>query len=119
MKATTPLVGDGTELGSCKHWWSKLNLVRRTSNNGQHVRIRPSLCGDYSLTHLLHKVHQQADGLSVPLCHGDFGYDNAIADDKYRVVNIIDWETAFAGPWGVFGDFSLTLSTVPPAMDEA
>jgi len=52
-----------------------------------------------------------------PLCHGDFGHNNIIVDDKYHVLGVIDWETAFAGPWEVFGDFPLTLSTVPPAMD--
>ncbi|KAH8745910.1 hypothetical protein F5883DRAFT_438544 [Diaporthe sp. PMI_573] len=52
-----------------------------------------------------------------PLCHGDFGHNNIIVDDAYRILGIIDWETAFAGPWEIFGDFPLTLSTVPPAMD--
>jgi aminoglycoside phosphotransferase (APT) family kinase protein len=52
-----------------------------------------------------------------PLCHGDFGHNNVIVDDKYHVLSVIDWETAFAGPWEVFGDFPLTLSTVPSAMD--
>ncbi|KAF9772981.1 hypothetical protein IL306_009275, partial [Fusarium sp. DS 682] len=52
-----------------------------------------------------------------PLCHGDFGHNNIIVDDAYQILGIIDWETAFAGPWEIFGDFPLTLSTVPPAMD--
>lgn len=52
-----------------------------------------------------------------PLCHGDFGHNNIIVDDRYRVLGVIDWETAFAGPWEVFGDFPLTLSTVPPTVD--
>lgn len=32
-------------------------------------------------------------------------------------MGIIDWETAFAGPWEIFGDFPLNLMVVPPAMD--
>jgi hypothetical protein len=52
-----------------------------------------------------------------PLCHGDFGHNNVIVDDKYHVLGVIDWETAFAGPVEVFGDFPLNLSTIPPAMD--
>jgi len=52
-----------------------------------------------------------------PLCHGDFGHNNIIVDDGYNILGVIDWETAFAGPWEVFGDFPLTLSVVPPAID--
>ncbi|KAI3336838.1 hypothetical protein HD806DRAFT_19503 [Xylariaceae sp. AK1471] len=52
-----------------------------------------------------------------PLCHGDFGHNNMIVDDEYHVLGVIDWESAFAGPWEVFADFPLTLSTIPPAMD--
>lgn len=68
-------------------------------------------------------ISKLADRLSVcnhgpfPLCHGDFGHNNIIVDDNYRVLAVIDWETAFAGPWEIFGDFPLTLSVVPPAMD--
>ena len=52
-----------------------------------------------------------------PLCHGDFGHNNTIVDDDYHILGVIDWEMAFAGPWEVFGDFPLSFSTVPPAMD--
>lgn len=52
-----------------------------------------------------------------PLCHGDFGHNNVIVDDDYNILGVIDWETAFAGPWEIFGDFPLSFSTVPPAMD--
>ena len=52
-----------------------------------------------------------------PICHGDFGHNNIIVDDSYHILGVIDWETAFAGPWEIFGDFPLTLSIVPPAMD--
>lgn len=57
------------------------------------------------------------DNGPFPLCHGDFGHNNIIVDDRYNVLGVIDWGTAFAGPWEIFGDFPLTLSTVPPAMD--
>ncbi|UPK93058.1 hypothetical protein LCI18_003993 [Fusarium solani-melongenae] len=68
-------------------------------------------------------IRRLADRLSVlnygpfPLCHGDFGHNNVIVNDAYRILGVIDWETAFAGPWEIFGDFPLTLSIVPPAMD--
>ena len=52
-----------------------------------------------------------------PLCHGDFGHNNVIVDDKYHVLGVIDWESAFAGPWEIFGDFPLSFSIVPRAMD--
>lgn len=52
-----------------------------------------------------------------PLCHGDFGHNNTIVDDDYHILGVIGWETAFAGPWEVFGDFPLSFSTVPPVMD--
>jgi hypothetical protein len=51
------------------------------------------------------------------LCHGDFGHNNIIFDDAWRVLGVIDWELAFAAPWEVFADFPLTLSVVPAAMD--
>ncbi|KAF7887375.1 hypothetical protein EAF00_009669 [Botryotinia globosa] len=46
-------------------------------------------------------VSKTASKLSVrdngpfPLCHGDFGHNNIIVDDKYRIVGLlIDWEIA-------------------------
>ncbi|KAM5356861.1 hypothetical protein ACJ41O_003507 [Fusarium nematophilum] len=68
-------------------------------------------------------ISRSASRLSVrdhgpfPLCHGDFGHNNTIVDDDYHILGVIDWETAFAGPWEVFGDFPLSFSAVPPAMD--
>ncbi|PIG82838.1 hypothetical protein AARAC_003169 [Aspergillus arachidicola] len=52
-----------------------------------------------------------------PLCHGDFGHNNMIFDDNYRLLGVIDWEGAFAAPCEISGEFPLTLSVVPPAMD--
>jgi hypothetical protein len=52
-----------------------------------------------------------------PLCHGDFGHNNVVVDDEYRILGLIDWEMAFAAPWEVCADFPLTFSMVPPAMD--
>ncbi|KAK1657037.1 hypothetical protein BDP55DRAFT_41921 [Colletotrichum godetiae] len=57
------------------------------------------------------------DHCPFPLCHGDFGHNNIIVDDEYRVLGLIDWEASFAGPWEIFADFPLTLSMVPPAID--
>ncbi|KAL4983750.1 hypothetical protein BDW68DRAFT_181277 [Aspergillus falconensis] len=64
-----------------------------------------------------------ADKLSLnnygpfPLCHGDFGHNNMVFDDKYRSLGVIDWETAFAAPPEISGEFPLTLSVVPPVID--
>lgn len=68
-------------------------------------------------------VSDFAESLSVrnngpfPLCHGDFGHNNMVFDDNYRLLGVIDWEFAFAGPWEISCAFPLTLSTIPPAMD--
>lgn len=40
-----------------------------------------------------------------------------MVDNQYHVLGLIGWEYAFAGPWEIFGDFPLTLSTVPPAIN--
>jgi hypothetical protein len=64
-----------------------------------------------------------AESLSVrnegpfPLCHGDFGHNNMIFDDDYKLLGVIDWEAGFAGPWEISAEFPLTLSIVPPDMD--
>ncbi|KAL5360791.1 hypothetical protein BJX96DRAFT_184803 [Aspergillus floccosus] len=68
-------------------------------------------------------VKDNADQLSFnntgpfPLCHGDFGHNNIVFDDRYRVLGVIDWETAFAAPHEVAGEFPLSISVIPPAMD--
>ncbi|KAJ5104889.1 hypothetical protein NUU61_002236, partial [Penicillium alfredii] len=40
-----------------------------------------------------------------------------LSDDNYQLLGVIDWETAFAEPWEISGEFPLTLSVVPPDMD--
>lgn len=40
-----------------------------------------------------------------------------IFDNQYNLLGVIDWESAFAGPWEIFGEFPLTLLTIPPEMD--
>lgn len=68
-------------------------------------------------------IHSNAEKISVcnkgpfPLCHGDFGHNNMIFDDKYRLLGVIDWEGAFAAPWEVAAEFPLSLSVVPPPID--
>lgn len=69
-----------------------------------------------AISRLAHRLSVLDHG-PFPLCHGDFGHNNVIVDDSYRIIGVIDWETAFAGPWEIFGDYPLTISTVPPAMD--
>jgi len=65
---------------------------------------------------LSHEISTRDHG-PFPLCHGDFGHNNIVVDDEYRVLGVIDWESAFAAPWEVLADFPLTLSTIPPAID--
>lgn len=68
-------------------------------------------------------VNELAENLSVrnngpfPLRHGDIGHNNMVFDDKYRLLGVIDWETAFAAPWEIACEFPSTLSVVTPAMD--
>ncbi|KAL4765149.1 uncharacterized protein BDW70DRAFT_83118 [Aspergillus foveolatus] len=40
-----------------------------------------------------------------------------VFDDKYRFLGVIDWEKAFAAPLEISGEFPLTLSVIPPAID--
>ncbi|EGD96537.1 hypothetical protein TESG_03977 [Trichophyton tonsurans CBS 112818] len=56
------------------------------------------------------------DSGPFPLRHIDFGHNNILVDDNYKVLGVIDWEHAFAAPWETV-DFPLTLSTIPEAMD--
>ncbi|GAB1206987.1 hypothetical protein APSETT445_005691 [Aspergillus pseudonomiae] len=46
-----------------------------------------------------------------------FGHNNMVFDDTYRLLGVIDWETAFAGPYEVSCEFPLSMSVVPPVMD--
>ncbi|PQE06257.1 aminoglycoside phosphotransferase protein [Rutstroemia sp. NJR-2017a BBW] len=93
------------------------NEKLRAASGPYAAEIIPSVA---SFTEWIDKL---ASRLSVrdhgpfPLCHGDFGHNNVIVDDNYHILGVIDWETAFAGPWEVFGDFPLTFSTVPSLMD--
>ncbi|VUC23493.1 unnamed protein product [Clonostachys rosea] len=92
-------------------------------------RLR-ALCGPYadeivpSVASFKKSVADIAKMISIaydkgpfPLCHGDFGHNNIIVDNKYHILGVIDWESAFAGPWEIFGEFPLTVSVVPPEMN--
>lgn len=76
-----------------------------------------------SVSSFAKSIGELADTLSAhnhgpfPLCHGDFVHKNIIVDNNYDILGVIDWEMAFAGPWEIFGDSLLTLSTVPSAID--
>ncbi|RDW67451.1 uncharacterized protein DSM5745_09317 [Aspergillus mulundensis] len=76
-----------------------------------------------STSSFLTLIHKAADRLSLnnngpfPLCHGDFGHNNMVFDDSYRSLGVIDWEAAFAAPYEISGEFPLSLSVVPPAID--
>ncbi|KAJ5544074.1 hypothetical protein N7494_005353 [Penicillium frequentans] len=69
-----------------------------------------------SVATLAGKISVQDNG-PFPLCHGDFGHNNMIFDDNYKLLGVIDWEAAYAGPWEMFGEFPLSLSIIPPDMD--
>ncbi|KAM5465271.1 hypothetical protein MauCBS54593_006517 [Microsporum audouinii] len=85
-------------------------------------------CGDLgaevalSTAEFPQRINELAEKLSVrdngpfPLRHVDFGHNNILVDDKYKIVGVIDWEHAFPAPWETI-DFPLTLNMVPKAMD--
>jgi len=68
-------------------------------------------------------VNSLAERLSIrdrgpfPLCHGDFGHNNMIFNDRYHLFGVIDWESSFAAPWEIACEFPLTPSVVLPDMD--
>lgn len=89
----------------------------RTVSGQYAAEIIPSVSSfTRSISNLASRLSTRNHG-PFPLCHGDFGHNNIVVDDRYHILGVIDWETAFAGPWEIFGDFPLTLSIVPPAMD--
>ncbi|KAK0368394.1 hypothetical protein CLIM01_14249 [Colletotrichum limetticola] len=89
----------------------------RTASGQYADEIIPSVSSfPKSISNLASKLSARDHG-PFPLCHGDFGHNNIIVDDEYRVLGLIDWEASFAGPWEMFADYPLTLSMVPPAID--
>ncbi|KAF8850550.1 hypothetical protein BDZ45DRAFT_769962 [Acephala macrosclerotiorum] len=121
-----PIPGLGGPFDTATEFFKAWAAKAEFGMSDEQLRAASGLCAAEiipSVTSFPKSINKLAGRLSVhdhgpfPLCHGDFGHNNVIVDDKYHVLGIIDWETAFAGPWEVFGDFPLTLSTVPPAMD--
>ncbi|KAL2264413.1 hypothetical protein VTK26DRAFT_3300 [Humicola hyalothermophila] len=51
-----------------------------------------------------------------PLIHTDLYSSNIIIDENYDVLSVIDWESAFVGPWELV-EFNKELSVVPSVMD--
>ena len=51
-----------------------------------------------------------------PLFHPDFGHNNILVDDDYKIVGVIDWEHTRSVPWECIY-FPLTLLVVPALMD--
>lgn len=51
-----------------------------------------------------------------PLIHTDLYSSNIIIDEDYNVLSVIDWESAFVGPWELV-EFNKELSVVPSVMD--
>jgi len=100
-----------------------------TSEFGMSDERLTGACGPFaaeiipSVRSFKQSIHDAASKLSIhnngpfPLCHGDFGHNNVVVDDNYKILGVIHWEFAFAAPWEVFGDFPLTLSVTPPKMD--
>ncbi|KAI9748692.1 MAG: acetyl-CoA synthetase [Chaenotheca gracillima] len=100
----------------------------KTQYEQSPARIRKA-CGDLgdeiiaSTAEFPHKLRTLAERLcsgrdhgQFPFCHIDFGHNNIIVDDEYKVLGVIDWEHAFAAPWEAI-DFPLTLLQVPAPMD--
>ncbi|EER39171.1 conserved hypothetical protein [Histoplasma capsulatum var. duboisii H88] len=56
-------------------------------------------------------INNRAENISIhnngacPLCHGGFGHNNIIFDDKHRLLGVIDWEAAVAGTCEITGEF--------------
>lgn len=69
-----------------------------------------------SISKLASKLSLRDHG-PFPLYHGDFGHNNTIVNDEFKILGLIDWEFAFAAPWELFSDYPLTFSTFPPLMD--
>lgn len=53
-----------------------------------------------------------------PLMHNDFGHNNIVVDDNWKVLGVIDWEHAWSAPWEV-NDFPLALRLMPKLIDAA
>ena len=53
-----------------------------------------------------------------PLVHNDFGHNNILVDDNWKVLGIIDWEHAWSAPWEVV-DFPVLLRLMPKIIDAA
>ena len=51
-----------------------------------------------------------------PLFHPDFGHNNIIVDDDYKILGVVDWEHACSVPWECIY-FPVTLLVVPALMD--
>ena len=59
------------------------------------------------VTELTHPIPVHNEGLLL-LFHNDSGHNNIAADDEYKILGVIDWESAFVVPWEVI-DFPSTL----------
>lgn len=53
-----------------------------------------------------------------PLMHNDFGHNNIVVDDNWKVLGVIDWEHAWSAPWE-FNDFPLALRVMPAILAPA
>lgn len=51
-----------------------------------------------------------------PLRHPDFGHNNIVVKNDYKVLGVIDWEGAYTAPVEIL-EFPLTVQVVPSAMD--
>ena len=83
-----------------------------------------ALCGDYSdeiaaqIRDFPLRLKELAVNIPIrnhgpfPLFHPDYGYNNIIVDDDYKVLGVIDWENASTVPWEIV-DFPLPLGITP------
>ena len=69
-----------------------------------------------------HKLEELAASIPVrdhgpfPLFHRDFGHNNILVDDGYKVVGVVDWEHVYSVPWE-YVYFPMTMVVVPAPMD--
>ena len=52
-----------------------------------------------------------------PLFNNDFGHNNIVVDDDYKVLGVIDWENAYTAPWEIV-HFPILLQNEPAPIAE-
>lgn len=56
------------------------------------------------------------DNGPFPLVHVDFGHNNIVVNEQYRILGVVDFEGAIAAPW-TMAEYPLTVRATPVPMD--